>query len=69
MMNRLCTAVSALQKTRPLADKVQKYWEIQTFLIGQLSNVLPKCDVKKERGEIILHIKQEQFLIHLYRMC
>lgn len=48
-MKGLCTAVSALQKTRPLADKVQKYWEIQMFLTGQLSNVLPKCDIK--RGE------------------
>lgn len=38
------------------------------FLTGQLSSVLPKCDVKKERGEITLQIKQEQFLIHLYRM-
>lgn len=57
--NRLCTTISALQKTRPLADKVQKYWEIQTSLIGQLSNMLPQCDIKKERGEIILHIKQK----------
>jgi len=68
-MKGLGTAVSVLQKTRPLADTVQNYWEIQMFLIGQLSNVLPKCDIKKERGEIILQIKQKQFLLHLYRMC
>lgn len=47
-------AISALQKARPSADEVPKYWEIQMFLIGQLSNVLPQCDIKKKRGEIIL---------------
>lgn len=39
------------------------------FLIGQLSSVLPKCDVKKERGEITLQIKQERFLIHIPMEC
>lgn len=51
------------------AHSVGKHWEIPTFLTGQLSSVLPKCDIKKGRGEITLQIKQEQFLIHLYRMC
>lgn len=58
-----------LQQTSPLADKVQKSWEIKMFLIGQRSNVLPEHDVKKERGEIIPQIKQKQFLINLYSMC
>lgn len=51
-----------------LAQKVWKHWEIQIFLISQLSSMLPKCGIKKERGEITLQIKQERFLIHLYGM-
>lgn len=66
---RLCTDVSALQKSGPLSDKEQKYWEIQMFLTGQLSNVPPKCDIKKKERKVILQIKQEKIPIDLFRTC
>lgn len=53
----------------PSAHVVWKHWEIQMFVTGQLSSVLPQHGVKKERGEITLQIEWEQFLINLYGMC